>query len=163
LHVRQWYRNVEALFQGTHHHTHKLLPSLLISFHIKPLICPATRPFGAVSHHRGLRIFSICKIIASKVFVQTIYSCLGLIMEFIDSAESFSIGTLSLASESPYVDTERDYSVWCQLMKIYFKYFNTSPIISYNGTQSPTWKKLLKTTFSSSFGSRIISSPANLI
>jgi hypothetical protein len=38
----------------------KLLSSLLASFDIKPLACPASRPFCAVSNHRGLRIFSIC-------------------------------------------------------------------------------------------------------
>jgi hypothetical protein len=43
-------------------------------------------------------------------------------MEFIDSAESFSISTPSLSSESPYVHAKPDYSVWSQLMKIDFKF-----------------------------------------
>jgi hypothetical protein len=144
LYVAQWPCHAEAQFQETDHHAHKLLPSRLVSFHIKPLVCLVNRPLGMVPNHRSLRIFLKCKIIASKVFVQTICSCLGLVVEFMNSAESFNIGTLSLASESPYVDTEPDYSVWCHLMKMYLKFFNTSPIISYNGNRSP-WKKLLKT------------------
>ena len=105
--------NAEVQFQGTHHHTHKLLPSLFISFHIKPFTCPAGGPLGAVSNHRGLRILSVCKIVASEVLVETICSRLGLVMEFMNSAKSFSINNLSLASESSYVDTESDYNIWC--------------------------------------------------
>jgi hypothetical protein len=90
---------------------------------MKPLVCPASRPLGVVPNHRSLHVFSVGKVVAFKVFVQTICSRLGMVVEFMDSAESFSIGTFSLASESPYVNAEPDYSVWCQLMKIYLKSF----------------------------------------
>jgi hypothetical protein len=59
-----------------------------------------------VSNHRGLCTFLICKIIAPKVFVQTIGSALRLIVQFVHSAEPFDIGTLTLASESPYVNAK---------------------------------------------------------
>jgi hypothetical protein len=44
-------------------------------------------------------------------------------MEFMDPAKSFSIGTPYLDLESPYVHVKPDYSVWSQLMKIDFKFF----------------------------------------
>jgi hypothetical protein len=48
---------------------------------------------------------------------------LGLIMKFVDSTEAFGICAHALALESPYVDVEPDYYIWCQLMKIYLKSF----------------------------------------
>jgi hypothetical protein len=101
--------------------------SLLVSFHIKPLICPASRPLGAVSNHRDLCIFSICKIIASEVLVQTIGSGLCLIMKFMYATKPFGIDTFSLASKSPYVNAKPNNSIWGQLVEIYLKPLQNFP------------------------------------
>jgi hypothetical protein len=74
-----------------------------------------------VSNPKGLRILLVCKIVTSEDLVQTICHRLGLVMEFMNHAKSFSIDTSSLASESPYVHAKPKYSIWSQLMKIDFK------------------------------------------
>jgi hypothetical protein len=79
---------------------------------IHPPLGALSGPLGAVFNHMGLRILSVCKNVASEVLVQTICSRLSLVMEFMDSAESFNISTFSLASESPYVHAKPNYSVW---------------------------------------------------
>ena len=103
LHVAQWTCHAEAHSQGTHHHNHKLLSLLLMSLHIKPFICPASRPLGAIANHRCFNILSLCKIVTSEVLMQPISSSLSVVVEFMQPAKSFSVGTLPLASESPYV------------------------------------------------------------
>jgi hypothetical protein len=118
LHVAQWPCHVEAHSQGTHHHTHKLLSLLLISLHVKPFICPPSQPLGAVTDHRCFSILLVCKIVTSEVLMQPISSSLSLVVEFMHPAKSFSVGTLPLASESPYVYAESNYSIWGKLMKV---------------------------------------------
>jgi hypothetical protein len=54
--------------------------------------------------------------------MQTINPCLCLIMKFMKPVKPFGISTLSLASESPDVNTKPDDSVWGQLMEIYLKF-----------------------------------------
>jgi hypothetical protein len=65
-----------------------------------------------------------------------------------------------LASKGPNEDAEPNDSVRSQLMKKISKLSKTSPIISFKGNRNPALKKLLKTTTSSFFGVRVVSSPA---
>jgi hypothetical protein len=115
----------------------KLLSSLLASFDIKPLACPASRPFCAVSNHRGLHIFSICKIIASEVLVQTIGSGLYLIMKFMYATKPFGIGSFFMASESPYVNVKPNNSIWGHLVEIYLKSLQNFPYHIVQGEPCP--------------------------
>jgi hypothetical protein len=50
--------------------------------------------------------------------MQPISSSLSLVVEFMHLPKSFNVGTLPLASESPYVYDESNYSVWGKLMKV---------------------------------------------
>jgi hypothetical protein len=43
LHIAQGSSHAEVQSQGTHYHAHELLPFLLISLHVKPLVCPPGR------------------------------------------------------------------------------------------------------------------------
>jgi hypothetical protein len=95
---------------------------LLISFHLKPFICLASRALGVIINHRSLSILLVCKIVASEVLMQPISSSLSLVVEFMHPAKSFSVATLSLVSESPYIYDESDYSIWGKLMKVDFKF-----------------------------------------
>jgi hypothetical protein len=74
-----------------------------------------------VAYHRGLRILSVCKFVASKVFVQSIGPCLCLVMKLMYPTEPFDVSALSLASESLDVNAEPDNSVRGQLMEIDLK------------------------------------------
>jgi hypothetical protein len=74
-----------------------------------------------VAYHEGLRILSVCKVVASKVFVQTVSPCLHLVMKLMYLVEPFGVSALSLALECPDVNDEPDNSVRGQLMKIDFK------------------------------------------
>jgi hypothetical protein len=87
LHIAQGSSHNEVQSQGTHYHAHELLPFLLIGLHVKPLVCPPGRPFGAVANHGGLSVLSVCKVVAPKVLVQTIGSCLRLIMKLVHPIE----------------------------------------------------------------------------
>jgi hypothetical protein len=82
-------------------------------------ICPHGWPFGAIANHWSLCIFPICKVVATEVLMKTIYPGLHLIMQFMYPAKSFCIGVHTLASESPYKNTESNNSIGCQLMKVY--------------------------------------------
>jgi hypothetical protein len=89
-----------------------IFPLLLISFYIEPLTRPPGQPFGAVADYRGLGIFSIRKVIETKVLVKAIRSGLRLVVQLMHPTESFSISTHTLASESPYVNTESNDGIW---------------------------------------------------
>jgi hypothetical protein len=52
--------------------------------------------------------------------MQPVSSGLSLVVEFMHPAKSFSVGTLPLASKSPYIHAESDYSIWGKLMKVDF-------------------------------------------
>jgi hypothetical protein len=108
-----------------------------------------------------LRILVIRKIVTTKIFVKTICPGLCLIVQLMHSAESFGIWAHPLASEGPDEDAEPNDSVRSQLMKVYFEFFRTSPIISFKGNRSPALKKLLKTITSSTFGTEVVSSLEN--
>jgi hypothetical protein len=69
LHIAQRPSHAEVQSQQTHHHSHKFFPSLLVSFHVKPLARPSSRPFGAVTYHGGLCVLSVCEVVASEVLV----------------------------------------------------------------------------------------------
>jgi hypothetical protein len=71
----------------------------LINFDIKPFSLLASWPFGTIADNWSLRIFVISKIIASEVFVQTIFSSFCLIMKLMSPAEAFGKRFCPLASE----------------------------------------------------------------
>jgi hypothetical protein len=119
--MAQWPCRPQAQSHRTHNHSHQFFPLLIVIFYVEPFICPLGRPLGAVYDYRGLGVLSVRKIIASKVYVKAICPGLRLIVQLVHSAETFSIGTYALASESPYVNTQPDNGIWCQLMKIYLK------------------------------------------
>jgi hypothetical protein len=123
LHIAQGLSHAEVQSQQTHHHAHEFLPFLLITFHIKPLICPPGRPFGAVAYHGGLCVLLVCEAVATEVLVQAVSSCLCLIMKLVYPAEPFGVGALSLASKSPDIYAEPDNGVRDQLMKVDLKLF----------------------------------------
>jgi hypothetical protein len=74
-----------------------------------------------IANYWGLRIFSICEVVAAEVLMKTLHSGLRLIVQLVHPTESFGIGTHTLASESPYVDTKSNGCIRCQLMKVYLK------------------------------------------
>jgi hypothetical protein len=93
--------------------------------------------------------------------MKTISFGLRLVVQLVHPVESFGIGTHTLASEIPYVDTKSNDCIWCQLMKVYLKNFqNFSNHLMQRETKSCP-EGVFKTTTSSSFGSGITSSPAN--
>jgi hypothetical protein len=65
----------------------------------------------------------IHKVVAAEVLMKTICSGLRLILQLVHPAESFGIGTHTLASEGPYVDSKCNDCIGCQLMKVYLKIF----------------------------------------
>jgi hypothetical protein len=72
LHIAQGPNHAEVQSQRTHHHAHEFLPFLLVSFHIKPIVRPPSRAFGAVAYHVGLCVLLVCKVVASEVLVQAV-------------------------------------------------------------------------------------------
>jgi hypothetical protein len=99
LHIAQGLSHAKVQLQGTHYHAHELLPLLLINRHVKPFTCPASGPLGLAADHGGLRILSVCKVVASEIFMQTISPCLCLIMKFMNPVKPFDVSTLPLASD----------------------------------------------------------------
>jgi hypothetical protein len=53
LYIAQGSSHADVQSQMTHYHGHEFLPLLLIGLHIKPLVCPPSRPFGAVANQGG--------------------------------------------------------------------------------------------------------------
>jgi hypothetical protein len=76
-----------------------------------------------VAYHGGLRILSVCKVVASEVFVQVVSPCLRLVMKLMYPIEPFGVSTLSLALESLDVNAKPDNSVRGQLMEVDLKLF----------------------------------------
>jgi hypothetical protein len=87
------------------------LSSILICLNVKPFTRPTSGPLCPIAYHGGLRIFSVCKVVASEIFMQTVGSCLCLIMKFMKPTEPFDVSTLSLASKIPVVNAKPDDSV----------------------------------------------------
>jgi hypothetical protein len=102
--MAQWPCHSEAQSHKTHNHG-QLLPLLLVSLHVEPLICPLGWPLGAVADYRSSGVLSVREVIASKVFVKVIRPSLRLIVQLVHSAKTFGISTQALASESLYVNT----------------------------------------------------------
>jgi hypothetical protein len=122
LHVAQGPSHAELQSQWTHHHAHKFFPFLFVYLNIEPFTCLDSGPLGPVVDHEGLCILSLCKVVASKIFMQTVSPCLCLIMKFMNSAKPFGINTLSLALECLDVNAKPGDSVRGQLMEIYLKF-----------------------------------------
>jgi hypothetical protein len=59
--------------------------------------------------------------------MKTICPGLRLIMQFMYPAKSFGISIHTLASQSPYKNTEPNNSIGCQLMKVYLKVLQNLP------------------------------------
>jgi hypothetical protein len=111
IHVAQGLSHAEVQSQWIHHHAHKLFSFLFVCLNIEPFTCPTSGPLGPVADNRGLCILSVCQVVTSKFFMQTVSPCLCLIMKFMNPAKPFGISTLSQASERPDVNAKLDDSV----------------------------------------------------
>jgi hypothetical protein len=65
---------------------------------IEPFTFPTGGPLGAIAKHRGLHILAISEVIITKIFMQSVFSGLRLVVKLMHSAESLSIQVHSLAS-----------------------------------------------------------------
>jgi hypothetical protein len=80
-----------------------------------------------VAKNRSLHILAIRKIVAAKIFMQTVCPGLRLVVQLVHSAKCFGIRAHPLASEGPDKDTKPNNGVRGKLMEIYFKKFQDFP------------------------------------
>jgi hypothetical protein len=73
--------------------------------------------------HWSLRILPVCKVVAPEVLVKTICSGLCLLMQLVNSTETFEICAHALASKGPNIDTKSDYCIRHHVVNIYLKLF----------------------------------------
>jgi hypothetical protein len=69
----------------------------------------------------------ICKIVATKIFMQTVCLSLRLVMQLMHPVECFGIWAHPLASKGLDEDTKPNNGIRGQLMKIYFEIFQDFP------------------------------------